>query len=107
MGPNIRQAVVKHVLAQASLTAAYSLSPHLSPKNVNALARLPQHDRSGESHFQDQSFHWHLSGLHFGDYPLLLDNGLTQLQASDAVTHIAFYAGWPSAPCSSRRKGSL
>jgi hypothetical protein len=32
MGPNIRQALVKHVLAQASLTGAYSLSPHLSAK---------------------------------------------------------------------------
>jgi hypothetical protein len=52
---------------------------------------------AGGSHFQDQSFHWHLSGLHFGDYTVLLDNGLTQLQASDAETHIAFYAGWPNA----------
>jgi 4-carboxymuconolactone decarboxylase len=26
-----------------------------------------------------------------------MDNGLTQLQASEVITHIAFYAGWPSA----------
>ena len=26
-----------------------------------------------------------------------MDNGLTQPQASEVVTHIAFYAGWPSA----------
>jgi 4-carboxymuconolactone decarboxylase len=26
-----------------------------------------------------------------------LDNGLTQEQASEALTHIAFYAGWPCA----------
>ena len=26
-----------------------------------------------------------------------LDNGLTQPQAAEVVTHIAFYAGWPSA----------
>jgi 4-carboxymuconolactone decarboxylase len=26
-----------------------------------------------------------------------MDNGLTQPQASEAVTHIAFYAGWPNA----------
>ena len=26
-----------------------------------------------------------------------MDNGLTQLQASEVLTHIAFYAGWPNA----------
>jgi 4-carboxymuconolactone decarboxylase len=26
-----------------------------------------------------------------------MDNGLTQLEASELVTHIAFYAGWPNA----------
>jgi 4-carboxymuconolactone decarboxylase len=26
-----------------------------------------------------------------------MDNGLTQVQASEVVTHIAFYAGWPNA----------
>jgi 4-carboxymuconolactone decarboxylase len=26
-----------------------------------------------------------------------MDNGLTQAQASEVVTHIAFYAGWPNA----------
>jgi 4-carboxymuconolactone decarboxylase len=26
-----------------------------------------------------------------------MDNGLTQAQASEALTHIAFYAGWPNA----------
>jgi 4-carboxymuconolactone decarboxylase len=26
-----------------------------------------------------------------------MDNGLTQPQASEVVTHIAFYAGWPNA----------
>ena len=25
------------------------------------------------------------------------DNGLTKVQAAEAVTHIAFYAGWPRA----------
>lgn len=24
-----------------------------------------------------------------------MDNGLTQAQASEALTHLAFYAGWP------------
>jgi 4-carboxymuconolactone decarboxylase len=24
-----------------------------------------------------------------------MDNGLTQAQASEVLTHIAFYAGWP------------
>jgi 4-carboxymuconolactone decarboxylase len=30
-----------------------------------------------------------------------MDNGLTQKQASEVLTHIAFYAGWPCAfrPC--------
>jgi 4-carboxymuconolactone decarboxylase len=32
--------------------------------------------------------------LHFA---LALDNGLTQEQASEVVTHLAFYAGWPNA----------
>jgi len=31
-GPNVRQALAKHVLAQASLTGTYSLNPHLSAK---------------------------------------------------------------------------
>jgi 4-carboxymuconolactone decarboxylase len=26
-----------------------------------------------------------------------MDNGLTQTQASEVVTHLAFYAGWPNA----------
>nr|WP_243848966.1 carboxymuconolactone decarboxylase family protein [Xanthomonas sp. CFBP 8151] len=26
-----------------------------------------------------------------------MDNGLTQAQAAEAVTHLAFYAGWPRA----------
>ncbi|MCS3470414.1 alkylhydroperoxidase/carboxymuconolactone decarboxylase family protein YurZ [Pseudomonas sp. JUb42] len=26
-----------------------------------------------------------------------LDNGLTQIQASEVVTHLAFYVGWPKA----------
>jgi 4-carboxymuconolactone decarboxylase len=26
-----------------------------------------------------------------------MDNGLTQAQAEEVVTHLAFYAGWPSA----------
>jgi len=26
-----------------------------------------------------------------------MDNGLTQLQAAEALTHLAFYAGWPNA----------
>ena len=26
-----------------------------------------------------------------------MDNGLTQVQASEVVTHVAFYAGWPNA----------
>ena len=26
-----------------------------------------------------------------------MDNGLTQAQAAEVLTHIAFYAGWPSA----------
>jgi 4-carboxymuconolactone decarboxylase len=26
-----------------------------------------------------------------------MDNGLTQEQASEVLTHIAFYAGWPCA----------
>jgi 4-carboxymuconolactone decarboxylase len=26
-----------------------------------------------------------------------MDNGLTQSQASEVLTHIAFYAGWPNA----------
>lgn len=26
-----------------------------------------------------------------------LDNGLTQTQASEVVTHLAFYVGWPKA----------
>ena len=25
-----------------------------------------------------------------------MDNGLTQRQASDVLTHLAFYAGWPN-----------
>ena len=28
---------------------------------------------------------------------LALDNGLTQEQIVEAITHLAFYAGWPSA----------
>jgi 4-carboxymuconolactone decarboxylase len=26
-----------------------------------------------------------------------MDNGLTQAQASEVITHLAFYAGWPYA----------
>jgi 4-carboxymuconolactone decarboxylase len=26
-----------------------------------------------------------------------MDNGLTQAQAAEAITHLAFYAGWPNA----------
>ena len=26
-----------------------------------------------------------------------MDNGLTRAQAAEAVTHLAFYAGWPNA----------
>ena len=26
-----------------------------------------------------------------------MDNGLTQTQAAEVVTHLAFYAGWPNA----------
>jgi 4-carboxymuconolactone decarboxylase len=26
-----------------------------------------------------------------------MDNGLTQAQASEVITHIAFYSGWPNA----------
>ena len=26
-----------------------------------------------------------------------MDNGLTQVQASEMVTHLAFYSGWPNA----------
>jgi 4-carboxymuconolactone decarboxylase len=25
-----------------------------------------------------------------------IDNGLTQVQASEAITHLAFYVGWPN-----------
>jgi 4-carboxymuconolactone decarboxylase len=25
-----------------------------------------------------------------------MDNGLTKAQASEALTHLAFYAGWPN-----------
>jgi 4-carboxymuconolactone decarboxylase len=25
-----------------------------------------------------------------------MDNGLTQAQAAEAITHLAFYAGWPN-----------
>jgi 4-carboxymuconolactone decarboxylase len=25
-----------------------------------------------------------------------MDNGLTQAQASEVLTHLAFYAGWPN-----------
>ncbi|MEV0495791.1 carboxymuconolactone decarboxylase family protein [Streptomyces atratus] len=28
---------------------------------------------------------------------LALENGLTQVELSDAITHLAFYAGWPNA----------
>src|SRR6266567_3990554 len=28
---------------------------------------------------------------------LALDNGLTQAQASEVITHLAFYVGWPNA----------
>jgi 4-carboxymuconolactone decarboxylase len=27
---------------------------------------------------------------------LAMDNGLTQAQASEAITHLAFYTGWPN-----------
>jgi 4-carboxymuconolactone decarboxylase len=26
-----------------------------------------------------------------------MDNGLTQQQASEVITHLAFYVGWPNA----------
>jgi 4-carboxymuconolactone decarboxylase len=26
-----------------------------------------------------------------------MDNGLTKAQASEVLTHVAFYAGWPNA----------
>ncbi len=26
-----------------------------------------------------------------------MDNGLTQSQAAEVITHLAFYAGWPNA----------
>jgi 4-carboxymuconolactone decarboxylase len=26
-----------------------------------------------------------------------MDNGLTQAQASEVITHLAYYAGWPNA----------
>jgi 4-carboxymuconolactone decarboxylase len=26
-----------------------------------------------------------------------MDNGLTQAQAAEVITHLAFYAGWPNA----------
>jgi len=26
-----------------------------------------------------------------------VDNGLTQTEAAEAITHLAFYAGWPNA----------
>jgi 4-carboxymuconolactone decarboxylase len=26
-----------------------------------------------------------------------MDNGLTQAQASEGLTHLAFYSGWPNA----------
>lgn len=26
-----------------------------------------------------------------------MDNGLTEEQAAEAITHLAFYAGWPKA----------
>jgi len=26
-----------------------------------------------------------------------MDNGLTQAEAAEAITHLAFYAGWPNA----------
>jgi hypothetical protein len=26
-----------------------------------------------------------------------MDNGLTQAQAAEVITHVAFYAGWPNA----------
>jgi 4-carboxymuconolactone decarboxylase len=26
-----------------------------------------------------------------------MDNGLTRAQAAEVITHLAFYAGWPSA----------
>ena len=25
-----------------------------------------------------------------------MDNGLTQVQAAEAITHLAFYVGWPN-----------
>ena len=45
--------------------------------------------------------HWGvaMSGFHeLWDHPdkAAMDNGLTQRQASEAVTHLAFYAGWPN-----------
>lgn len=33
-----------------------------------------------------------------------MDNGLTQAEAVDAITHLAFYAGWPSAQAARRRR---
>src|SRR5438309_1154552 len=30
-------------------------------------------------------------------FSLALDNGLTQAQASEVITHLAFYVGWPNA----------
>jgi hypothetical protein len=80
MGPNIRQALVKHVLAQASLTGACSLSPHLSAKIRMPWQGCHNMTAAGGSHFQDQSFHWHLSGLHFGDYTCVVG------QRPDAAT---------------------
>jgi hypothetical protein len=28
-----------------------------------------------------------------------MDKGLTQAQAAEVLTHLAFYAGWPNIPC--------
>ena len=42
-----------------------------------------------------------ISAGHVGQIPFHLnramDNGLTQAQASEMLTHLAFYAGWPNA----------
>lgn len=34
-----------------------------------------------------------------------MDNGLTKAQASEVLTHLAFYAGWPNAVSGTRCQG--
>ena len=60
------------------------LRPGLAPRDrslvtVSALAAA--------GHFPQITYHLNRA----------MDNGLTQVQASEVITHLAFYAGWPNA----------